>query len=1087
MGKGFQKIKRYIGGVMVFVMMLTMMPMQEVQAEEVQEVTLEMCDTLSNNIDALAESFAYDTDTKEKLVEYRTTYDQYVYWDQMYEKTTTVDSVRNEDVLTQMEEAYLMIEYLDGCYDQIAPFEGLTDYFDVTAEEFTAFQEESKNPDSALTKFVGHFTGASDEVLAFFGKEGTAVSDETANDELGKTVEAVYLFVENNATVFEGLTLVNSVITAAPETADVVKATYEDVNSKVMTLGTWKDEFEANGSDSQKNALDRRVAKITTNAYSSLADFYDTYLTQCQKIGYEKRIDDLYEEIYSTMDYTTLSSDDVKISEVENEYIMLPQKVQEQIVNLNMLQALRDKYKKNLEYYKTVVVPANEASALIEEDFWKLYDMKWPSCADAEQNEPEDVEKNLVAADAIIVHAKDAYNALTSAQKKHVSTLSYLDYMEKTYQSMNLRYMTTSATLFYPLLTSEALLDYAEDTKHAYQWLSMYVDETDMQTLRETLVDPECETSDVVSVISTAAERTAYLQQNIGKETENAIRKLVSMEGNQKGFISAQEIEKVYRMYQRALSYEAAEEQLTDVSKYQIEALYTLVTMATKTKDAIVVAGEIDLSLADNSEAFMEKYAEILTMDAAFLTEFAQVAKDFEALDNGSVCMTDMTEKALRTYEEELSVQSDRKEILDVYESVGTLTVMDKPEIAMIHEAWAAYIGIIGEETENDSMFAGSELRRYETIATNIEAFIVMCGALSEAPQTEEEKEAVVQAQMYYEDTLTEEEQALVPDAYLTKLQHVLSLEQTIQEVIRAIDAIVAPVDDATYVEFVTAFEKAKIAYDSYISKYPQGAEWIVNANRLAQYETAKNVIVAIKEMLQLPSTQMCENKANIEKTISDYENLPTETQNMVYNYPLIYSLYNDVSQADAVRETLNGLIVLTLADEQAVVNARNAYDALSERGKQYVNNVIILTLAEKQIAALKQNQEQALKEQQNQQNQPQPTLQPTPQPTVSMESDAKKTNTVTKAKKSIKKAKVSKIAKKCKLKSQKKINAKINKMKKRMVVKVSGKKLRLNQDYIVKVKKNKKKTKVTFTIKGKGNYKHTKKVTFKIVYSKKV
>ena len=68
MGKGFQKIKRYVSGVMALVLVLTMLPMQEVQAEEAQEVTLEMCDTLSNNIDALAESFAYDTDTKEKLV-----------------------------------------------------------------------------------------------------------------------------------------------------------------------------------------------------------------------------------------------------------------------------------------------------------------------------------------------------------------------------------------------------------------------------------------------------------------------------------------------------------------------------------------------------------------------------------------------------------------------------------------------------------------------------------------------------------------------------------------------------------------------------------------------------------------------------------------------------------------------------------------------------------------------------------------------------------------------------------------------------------------------------------------------------------
>ncbi len=1082
MGKGFQKIKRYMSVILVLVLVLTMLPTRDVWAEEAQQVTFEMCDILSNNIEALATSFAYDADTKAKLEEYRATYNQYVYWDQMYETTTTLDSVRNENVLTQMEQAYLMITYLDGCYDQIAPFEGLTDYFDVTTEEFMAFQTVSKDPESDLTKFVGHFTGASDEVLTFFGKEGTAVSDETDNNELGKTVEAVYLFVENNATVFEGVSLVNDVRTVAPELTDIVKATYEDINPKVEVLGTWKEEFEANGSDSQKNALDRRIAKVTSNEYTTLVEFYDAYLTRCQKIGFEKQIDDLYEDIYSTMDYTTLSSDDVKISEVENEYVMLPQNVQDQIVNLNMLQALRDKYNENMEYYKKVVVPAIEASALIEEDFWKLYDMNWPNCADAEKNDAETVEKNLVAADAIIVHAQKTYDALTSAQKNHVTTLSYLDYMEKTYQSMNLRYMTTTATIFYPMLASELLLDYAKDVDHAYRWMDMYVSEADMETLQKTLVDPECESSDVVSVISAAAQRTAYLEQNIGRETEAAIRKLVTMEGNQKGFISLQEIERVYALYQKALSYEAAEEELTDVSKYQIEALHGLVLMAEKTSDALVVMGEIDLSIKDNADLFVEKYNEMLSLDAAFLTEFAQLQKDFAALENGSICMTDTTGKALRTYEQELGVQADRKEILDVYDSIGTMTVMDKVEIARIHEAWMTYLSIIGEETETDSMFAGSELRRFETMATHIETFIHMCETMSEAPQTQEEKEAVLQAERYYEETLTKEERALVPKLYVTKLQQARSLDDMIQSVIRSIDAIVAPVDDATYVEFVSAFDAAKTSYDLYLSTYPQGEDWIVNAERLTQYEKAKNLIERIKELLQLHSSQMCENKVNIENAIADYEDLPTETQDMIYNYPLIYSLYNDVVQADAVRETLNGLLVLTLADEPAVTNARIAFDSLGERGKQFVNNSILLNLAEKQIAALKQNAAQALKEQQSQTN---ATPKPTVSPNVNDNENVEKP--VSTIKESIKKAKVSKVSKKYNLKTQKKLKSKIKKLKKRMVVKLNGKKLRKDKDYTIKVKKNKKKTKVTFTIQGKGNYKHKKKVTFKIVYSKKV
>lgn len=1081
MRRGFQNTRRHLSVILMVALILTLLPVQGVKAEEPKEVTLEMCDELSNKIDALAEIFAYNTDTKDKLVAYRKTYNQYLYWDELYEKNTTKDAVRNEEILTQMEEAYQMMEYLDECYTQVEPFEELTDYYDVSAKDFRNFEKESKNPDSPLTKFVGHFTGASEEILAFFGKEGTAVSVKHTNMELGKTVEAVYLFVENNSTVFEGVSLVYEVLAVAPETGDIVKATYDNVNSAIVSLGNWKESFDENGSDSQKSALDRRIVKIFSGKYQNFSEFYDTYLTHTQKIGFEKRIDDLYEEISSTMDYTTLSSDNRKISEVENDYMMLSESVQNQIVNVNMLQELRKKYNENLEYYNQVVKPAIEVSDLIEADFWKLYDLKWPGCADAELEEGAIVEKNLIEADTIIQHAMEVYESLTFAQKKHVTTVSYLDYMKKTYQTMNLRYMTTAATTLYPLLDSNLLLAHAKATESAYLWLNRYVTQEDLQTLQSTLVDPECESSDVVSVISVAAKQTATFQQNMGRETEKAIRNLVTMQGNTSGLIQVQEIESVYERYQQTLSDPTAAKELTDISKYQIEALHTLVLLIDQASEATENAAAISLVVQDNVEDFVRAYKEALQHDNAFEEEFTQLQKDFTALENGSVCLTDSTKKALRCYEGKLAVLKNRKDILDVYDSIGAITVLDKSKISEIHEAWEAYIQIVGEETQEDVIFAGIQIQHYETMANHVETFLLLCDLLSDSPQTEEDKEAIVKAETYYQNTLTEQERDLIPQMYVSVLQNSLSQTQLVQEIIDVIDAIVIPTEDVSYAEFVTTYGVAKSAYDSYLKLYPQGAVWIQNADRLEQYGKAADLIVKIKELLQVHTSQMCENKANIADAITEYEDLQTETQDMVYNYPLIYSLYNDVVQADYVRTLLSQLVVLTLAKEQEVIYARNAYDSLSERGKQYVNNAILLSLAEKQIAALKQNEAQALKEQQS-------NLDITESSDDSSgKDDGTETASGSVEKKSIKKAVISGLAVKYKVRNRKKCKKLLKKLKKGIVVKMDGSRLKQGKDYTVQVKKNKKQTRITFVLKGKGLYKQKKKVRFKIVYSKKV
>lgn len=68
------------------------------------------------------------------------------------------------------------------------------------------------------------------------------------------------------------------------------------------------------------------------------------------------------------------------------------------------------------------------------------------------------------------------------------------------------------------------------------------------------------------------------------------------------------------------------------------------------------------------------------------------------------------------------------------------------------------------------------------------------------------------------------------------------------------------------------------------------------------------------------------------------------------------------MDQAEQVSAMIKALDKeLTLADEQPVVRARNAYDALTETEKAMVENLDILTKAEEKISQMKENKEKAM------------------------------------------------------------------------------------------------------------------------------
>lgn len=1075
-------IKRYISGMLVMVMLITMIPAVSVQAAPVDdytEVTEEMCAALVAQINVLAENFGFNSATQTGLTTCRTTYDNYLRWDELAEKQTTKEQVSEETVklLTDMEDADRMIRLLSSCYDVIEPFEGLSSFFDVSEEEFYHFKSVSEDSESDLSKFVGHFAGETDEsVLAFFERESSAVSEKSSNKTLGEMVQSVYMFVENNEPVFSGVSAVRHLLAAAPETGAVTKAVYEETKPLVEAVGDVVSRFEDPDYAGTLTELNTRVARLTGNTYTTLVDLYEDYSVQCMKIGFEKQIDDLYEEIYSSMDITTLSSDEAAISALEEAYDQLPRNVQERIVNLGMLQKLRDKYEKNKEIYETVVVPAQKVSEHIEKNFWELCSMRWPVCADVMENDAETVEKNLIAADVLVSEVKSAYDKLTSAQKKYVTTVSYLEYMKNTYQTMNLRYMTDIATLLYKKKNSDQLIYMEEDAGRALKWLDTHISAGDRAELEQTLVDENSVESDVVSVIQQAVAEIAALRERSGKETELAIRRLVTLEGNEKGYLISDEIRTVYELFVHAVSNEYSAAFLTDNSKYEIEALYYLAELAQKAEDAIGEAAAIDPSTKESQDIFVEQYQKASCAVDSFDVEFARTRADFISMEDGSeVCLNETTSVEMIPGRQDLISLSEQMDIISEYERIGDIQILDDATVKIIQEAWTKYLSIIGEDTEEDICYAGRQLRVLAGMAAHVSEFMKLVDGVCEAPQTAEEQAALLAAEDYYRNVLTEKEKSFVGTSYVDKLSGAKNFYDETQTIIRMIDNISAPVEDAGYQQFSDAVDAAWQRYGEWVSKNPEGRMWIVNADRLDSCVKAKKMILTIRELLQTPSSQMCESLTAISDAVKQYEEMPTLEQNMVYNDMDLYLLWQEVGQADAVSKLLSQLIVFTLADEPAVTGARKQYDSLSERAKQYVNNYIILVMAEKQLDALKKNAETASSSQ---------TVQTDASESASQKKDTASGST---AKISIKKAVIKGYSKKLKIKSKKKLSAKKVLIRKKLVVRLNGRKLKKNQDYSIQFKTNSTKTKLSLIVKGKGTYKDTKRVAIQIVYSKKV
>lgn len=220
-----------------------------------------------------------------------------------------------------------------------------------------------------------------------------------------------------------------------------------------------------------------------------------------------------------------------------------------------------------------------------------------------------------------------------------------------------------------------------------------------------------------------------------------------------------------------------------------------------------------------------------------------------------------------------------------------------------------------------------------------------------------------VQAARAAYDLLSKEQQAQVTN--LDKLEHAeakleeLNSAQQVQQVMDAIDAL----PEHITVENEAAVQAVRDAYNRLTAA--QQAQ-VSNVNKLLAAEKAitdQKAAAQVDRAIQALSNPVSiADKQAVQDARSAYEKLSTDQKALVKNLDRLILAESEIKDLDAAQLVMGMIkdlpVNLTAKDEQAVKAARSAYETLTEKQQSLVLNLYILERAEQLVAEKKAVQE---------------------------------------------------------------------------------------------------------------------------------
>jgi hypothetical protein len=372
-----------------------------------------------------------------------------------------------------------------------------------------------------------------------------------------------------------------------------------------------------------------------------------------------------------------------------------------------------------------------------------------------------------------------------------------------------------------------------------------------------------------------------------------------------------------------------------------------------------------DLEAAEEDLATL--YAEIASVNALILDlndPITLADEDFiDEVRTAYDALTVEQQGYVLNYSTLTTAEADYQILVDEVEAVKTLIIDLETPVMIAHEvdieaARAAFEALTLEQqgyVTNVSTLTNAETD-LATLYAEIDAVNAMIEALND-PITLEDDLAVSEAKEAYDD-LTEEQQGYIVD--FPVLQASINTISVLKADINAVIALIIDLDTPTTISQEAAIEAAREAYDE-LTTYEK--TFVTNYQDLVDAEidlaTLYEEIDAVKQLiLDLNNPITIADETAILEARDAYDALTAEQKTFVLNLNDLVMAEADLAMIKAKINSVIQLIIdlndpIRIADEEDIEAARAAYDALSVLERTYVTNYHDLVEAETDLARL--------------------------------------------------------------------------------------------------------------------------------------
>jgi hypothetical protein len=522
----------------------------------------------------------------------------------------------------------------------------------------------------------------------------------------------------------------------------------------------------------------------------------------------------------------------------------------------------------------------------------------------------------LVAYEFDIDAARLAYDALTDEQKTYITNLSILTTAEADYQTL-LDEIDDVMEMINDL-QSPVMLAHEADIEAAREAYDALTEEQKIYVLNySTLTTAEADYQTLLDEIDAVIELINHLETPV----------LIAHEAD---------IEAARAAYDVLTS-----EQQLRITNYSTltDAETDLVTLYAEIAAVNLMISDLNdpVTLEDNNEVMeaLEAYDDLTTEQQGYVIGFS--------------ILNDANEELLLLKANIIEVQA----LIDALD--GVILIADE---AAIEEARTAYDNL--SAYEKTFIVRLTNLSGAETDLANLYAEIEEVNALILAlndPITLADELAILTLREAY-DALTEEQQS-----YVTNLADLTNAEADFQLLIDEIDAVmdlIINLDNPVMIADEDDIEAVRTAYDA-LSLEQQAR--VINYTTLTEAETDLATLYAEIEVVnnligELNDPITLEDDQAVLEAQEAYDALTDEQKTYIDGFPTLEAAIAtiDVLKADinAVIALINGLYIpITLSQETAIEEARTAFEELTTYEKTFVNNILDLVDAEADYQSL--------------------------------------------------------------------------------------------------------------------------------------